>query len=383
MTNQLGPNAPLIGIDGGRTNLNTPALVLDLDAAERNIQAMSEHCRGTNQKLRPHGKSHKSSEIARWQINAGAVGICCATIREAEVMVENGINGVLITSPVTSHAKIARLIAVNQNADELMVVVDNPETIATIASVKANQKSTKLLRLLVDFDMGLHRTGASDVDSALEVAHSIARKDGLAFRGVQAYAGHLQHIEDFDIRLKKMSVQAERLKNLVTRLGAEGLHPEIVSGGGTGTYDIDHRFDLFTELQAGSYVFTDVQYDEVALKKGLASPFQTSLTVQATIVSTAHNTHAVTDAGLKSFATDGPEPKLFNGAPSGSKYKFMGDEHGAVVYPSGTNERLKVGDAVSCIIPHCDPTVNLYDHYHCVRGDRLIEIMRIDARGNP
>ena len=141
MTNQLGPNAPLLGIGGGRTNLSTPALVLDLDAAERNIQAMSEHCRGTNQKLRPHGKSHKSSEIARWQINTGAVGICCATIREAEVMVENGINGVLITSPVTSHAKIARLIAVNQNADELMVVVDNPETLQLSRALKPIRKA--------------------------------------------------------------------------------------------------------------------------------------------------------------------------------------------------------------------------------------------------
>lgn len=383
MTNQLGPNAQLVGIDRGRTNFSTPALVLDLDAAKRNILAMSEHCRGTSQGLRPHAKSHKSSEIARWQIDADAVGICCATIREAEVMVENGITGVLITSPVTSHAKITRLIALNQNADELMVVVDDPETVATIANIRANQKSTKLLPLLVDFDIGLHRTGASDIDSALEVAHSIASMDGLAFRGVQAYAGHLQHIEDFDIRLEKMRAQAERLQNLVIRLGAEGLHPKIVSGGGTGTHDIDHRFDLFTELQAGSYIFTDVQYDEVDLKKETTSPFQTSLTVQATIVSTAHDTHAVTDAGLKSFATDGPDPKLFDGAPSGSTYKFMGDEHGAVVYPSGTNERLQVGDVVSCIVPHCDPTVNLYDHYHCVRGDRLVEIIRIDARGNP
>ena len=201
--------------------------------------------------------------------------------------------------------------------------------------------------------------------------------------GVQAYAGHLQHIQNFDKRLEDMASQAKHLQQVVFGLQADGLNPTIVTGGGTGTSDIDHRFDLFTELQAGSYVFTDVQYNAVQLNPESTQLFEPSLMVQASVVSTTHDSHAVIDAGFKSFATDGPTPELSSGAPNGAEYRFMGDEHGAIVYPTGVNDRLKVGDIVSCLVPHCDPTVNLYDHYHCVQGNRLIEILPIDARGNP
>jgi len=383
MQHHLGPNVPLIGIEGGRAKLSTPALTLDLASAQKNIQTMMGHCQRTNQNLRPHAKSHKASAIAQRQVEAGALGICCATIREAETMVDNGIPGVLITSPITSEAKIDRLVALHQRAENLMVVVDDSLTVAAISTAHEKYGSHNQLALLVDFDVGLQRTGARDAHAARKLARCISDTEGLSFIGVQAYAGHLQHIEDFDKRFKQMAGQAERLRQAVSGLRTDGLAPKIITGGGTGTYDIDHRFNLFTELQAGSYLFTDIQYNAVQLSPKSTQLFEPSLLVQASVVSTTHDSHAVIDAGLKSFATDGPTPELFDGAPSGAKYRFMGDEHGAVVYPAGVNERLKVGDMVSCLVPHCDPTVNLYDHYHCIEGDRLIEILPIDARGNP
>ncbi len=377
------PNEHLIGKDGGLLELNTPALILDLDAARTNMSTMVQHCQATNQGLRPHGKSHKSSKIAQLQIEAGALGLCCATIREAETMAKNGIKGILITSPVTSRAKIERLIILNEQAINLMAVVDNIETVTSIRNTLIALKSNKPLRLLVDFDIGTHRTGAPDIGSALKIANTIDSDELLIFEGIQAYGGHLQHIENFDTRFEKMAVQAENIQQLLGTLHKEGLAPNIVTGGGTGTYDIDHHFDVFTELQAGSYIFTDVEYDAVNLTRDSSRPFHTSLTVQATVVSTSHDTHAVTDAGLKSFATDGPLPMLYTGAPANAQYQFMGDEHGAIVYAAETNERLRVGDIVSCVVPHCDPSVNLYDHYHVIQGNHLIEIWPIDARGNP
>jgi len=383
MNRSLGPNTPLIGINGGRAKLSTPVLTLDLASTKRNIQAMMAHCQSTDQMLRPHGKSHKCSKIAQWQIEAGAVGLCCATIHEAEIMVDNGIPGVLITSPVTTEAKIARLIALDHRAENLIAVVDNALTITAIEAACEQAGSREPLALLVDFDVGLHRTGTKNITMARELARRISNSASLRFMGVQAYAGHLQHIQSFDKRLEEMESEAERIQQLIFGLRADGLDPNIVTGGGTGTADIDHRFDVFTELQAGSYVFTDVQYNAVQLNPDSTQLFEPSLMVQASVVSTSHDSHAVIDAGFKSFATDGPTPQIFAGPPTGSEYKFMGDEHGAIVYPTGVNNRLKVGDMVSCIVPHCDPTVNLYDHYHCVQDNRLIEILPIDARGNP
>ena len=383
MNRSLGPNTPLIGIEGGSAKLSTPVLTLNLASAERNIQAMMNHCQSTDQTLRPHGKSHKCSAIAQRQIEAGAVGICCATIREAEIMVDNGVSGVLITSPVTTAAKISRLIALEQRTKNLIAVVDNALTVTAIEAGCDQAGHSEPLALLVDFDIGLHRTGTKNISMARELARRISNSARLRFMGVQAYAGHLQHIQNFDKRLNEMASEAERVQQLIFGLRADGLDPNIVTGGGTGTADIDHRFDVFTELQAGSYVFTDVQYNAVQLNPESTQLFEPSLMVQASVVSTSHDSHAVIDAGFKSFATDGPTPEIFAGAPTGSEYKFMGDEHGAIVYPTGVNDRLKVGDMVSCIVPHCDPTVNLYDHYHCVQGNRLVDILPIDARGNP
>ncbi|MEE2693925.1 MAG: DSD1 family PLP-dependent enzyme [Pseudomonadota bacterium] len=382
MQHYPGPNTHLINIPGSLSHLSTPALILDLEQAEKNIQAMMKHCQQTGQKLRPHAKSHKSSVLAKKQMEAGAVGICCATLREAETMTANGLTGILLTSPIAGAAKINRLITLNQQTSDILAVVDDPATVTSISQAQQQTDPDKTLGLLVDLDIGTHRTGTSNIKEARALALQVANSKNLVFRGIQAYAGHLQHIEDYFDRMAAMTTQAKLLAGLVADLKADGIAPEIVTGGGTGTYDIDHRFDVFTELQAGSYLFTDVQYNTVQLNEEGTKPFGPSLTVLATVVSAIHNTHSVIDAGLKSFATDGPAPEIMHGAPAEATYKFMGDEHGAVVYPPGNNKILHTGDRVSCIVPHCDPTVNLYDNYHCMKGDTLVQIVPIDARGN-
>ena len=379
---ELSPNAHLAGVPGGRWRMHTPALVLDLDAMERNIAAMAAHCRRTGQKLRPHAKSHKSPDVARAQIAAGAVGQCCATLREAETLAAAGIAGLLITSPPTGAAKLARLMALHAAAPDLAVAADTMSGLAALADAAGRAGGAGPLNVVVDFDVGTHRTGARDAAAVVALARFAAAAESLEFAGLQAYYGHLQHIESFDERRAAVKVQSARIREAVAALAAAGLPPPFVTGGGTGTHDIDHRDGAIDELQAGSYVFADVQYDACALTPDDPRPFAPALFVQTTVVNDVHDGHAVIDAGLKSFATDGPAPVLAAGAPAGATYRFLGDEHGAVDY-GPANDRLAVGAQLACQAPHCDPTVNLYDAYHCVRGDTLVDIRPVAARGNP
>ena len=378
---QMSPNAGLVGVPGGRWRLHTPALVLDLDAMERNIAAMAAHCRSVGQALRPHAKSHKSPDIAQAQMAAGAAGQCCATLREAEVLTEAGVSGILVTSPPTGAAKVARLMALHRKAPDLMVVSDTAAHLAALADA-AKAAGAAALKVVVDFDVGSRRTGARDAAAVVALARLAAAAEGLEFAGLQAYYGHLQHIADFDERRAAVKAQSARIREAIAALTEAGLPPALVTGGGTGTHDIDHREGVLNELQAGSYVFADVEYDACALTPENPRPFAPALFVHATVVNDVHDSHAVIDAGLKSFATDGPAPVFADGAPAGATYRFLGDEHGAVDY-GAANERLAVGAQVACQAPHCDPTVNLYDVYHCVRGDVLADIRPVAARGNP
>lgn len=375
----LGPNAALIGQVGSRARLSTPALVLDLDRLERNVAAMAEHCKSVWLDLRPHAKTHKSIRIAKLQVQAGAVGVCCATLGEAEVMAGAGINGTLITSPVVQPAKIGRLARLNQAATGLKVVIDNPHNAVELGL--AAEAMRKKLEVLVDFDVGMGRTGAASESDAVTLARIIRSTRGLEFVGVQAYAGHLQHLADYQGRADLSLEQLRRVSLLVRALEKEGMKPAIVSGGGTGTYDIDHQAGIFTELQAGSYAVMDVEYGDVELTpRPKASPFQPALFVATSVVSNNARGMVTTDAGLKRFATDGPEPRIATGAPKGALYRFFGDEHGCVVF-ADQSQKLELASVIECVVPHCDPTVNLYDYCHCVRGDKLVAIWPVDARG--
>ena len=371
-------HAHLIGRQGSREALNTPALVLDLDALDRNIAAMATLVAAHGVQLRPHAKTHKSVDISRRQIAAGAVGLCCAKIGEAEVLVDGGITGVLITSPVAAPAAIERMAVLAKRSPTLMAVVDHGEVVAAIARALSDRDAT--LDVLIDIDPGIHRTGVACADAAVALASAIAASPRLRYRGVQFYCGAQQHIESFADRRAAIEERTDYLQGVIAALTVAGFAPEIVSGSGTGTHRIDLALGVLTEIQAGSYVFMDKQYLDCDLADSPTPPFETALSVDSRVVSANHKGLVTIDAGFKSLSTDGGVAVVQRGAPADTRFVFMGDEHGALI-GAGIGDQMKPGDAVTLTVPHCDPTVNLYDTYHVVRGDTLIDLWPVSARG--
>ncbi len=370
-------NEDLVGKPGSRAELATPALVLDLDAFERNVAKMADHCKRNGLSLRPHSKTHKSLDIARAQLAAGALGQCCAKLGEAETMGEGGVGSLIVTSPVVTKRGIARAMALNARISDLMLTVDNLDNAHALAV--AAKAAGKPLKVLIDLDPGLHRTGIAPGEPVMALAKQIHADDNLILRGLQCYAGQVMHIEDFAERREKSLVAMKLLGATRDAFRAEGLPCDICSGGGTGSFDIDPEAHVLTELQGGSYIFMDKQYNDVKAGNGASVPFETSLFVQMSVISNNTPGLVTTDAGFKAFSTDAEAPVLLSGAPEGSAYFFFRDEQGGIALPKG--ESLALGASLTAITPHCDPTVNLYDAYHVVRGDTLVAIWPIEARG--
>jgi D-serine deaminase-like pyridoxal phosphate-dependent protein len=375
MTDDLTLHAHLVGRQGSRADLNTPVLVLDGDALERNIAAMAGLVASHGVGLRPHAKTHKSVDIAKRQLAAGASGVCCAKIGEAEVLAEGGIAGILITSPVAAPRAIERLAALAGKAEGLMAVIDHP---AVAARIDAALDTT--LDVIIDIDPGIARTGVASPEAAVTLADAIAGFPNLNYRGVQFYCGRQQHIEAYADRRAAIEERTAYLQTVIAALADAGHAPEIVTGSGTGTHRIDLDLGVFTELQAGSYVFMDKQYLDCDLTGDATVPFETSLGVDARVVSANHSGLVTIDAGYKSLSTDGGVAVVRRGAPEGAFFAFMGDEHAALILP-GIGDDLAPGDPVTLTVPHCDPTVNLYDHYHVVEGETLVAIWPVGARG--
>jgi len=368
----------LIGQQGSRAALNTPVLVLDLDILDRNIAAMAALAKAHGVSLRPHAKTHKSVDIAKRQIAAGAVGLCCAKIGEAEVLADGGITGLLITSPVTAPAAIARLASLAERSAGLIATVDNPAVAARIAAALGDAGAS--LDVLIDIDPGIRRTGVASPEAAVELAEAIAATGNLRLRGVQYYCGMQQHVEDYAERRAAIVERTDYLKSVIAGLSDAGHPPEIISGSGTGTHRIDLGLGVFTEYQTGSYTLMDKQYLDCDLVGDATVPFAPSLAVDARVVSANHEALVTIDAGFKSLSTDGGAAVVTRGAPAETMFVFMGDEHAALIGPE-IGSRLRPGDPVSLTVPHCDPTVNLYDHYHVVQGDTLVAIWPVSARG--
>ncbi|WP_188236478.1 DSD1 family PLP-dependent enzyme [Sphingopyxis sp. LK2115] len=368
----------LIGRQGSRADLNTPVLILDQGALDRNIARMAALTKAAGVALRPHAKTHKSIAIARRQLDAGAVGVCCAKIGEAEVLAGGGITGILITSPVAAPAAIARLATLAGRAEGLMAVVDHPAVAARLDAALAAEGAR--LDVIIDIDPGIARTGVASAESAVALARTIEALPTLTYCGVQFYCGSQQHIESYAERRAAIIERTDYLRDVIAALAAAGFAPSIVTGSGTGTHRIDLDLGVFTELQAGSYVFMDKQYLDCELAEGEAAPFEVALAVDARVVSANHGGLVTIDAGFKSLSTDGGVAVVRRGAPETAFFAFMGDEHAALIAP-GIGDTLRPGDPVSLTVPHCDPTVNLYDHYHVVAGDTLIDIWPVSARG--
>lgn len=376
--NQLGPNFQLIGQNDARHRLNTPALLVDMDVLDRNILKMADFVSTAGFSLRPHAKCHKSVSIAKRQLRAGAIGLCCASIGEAEVMGYAGIQDLLITSPLVTEEKMTRFCTLAQQIDSAKTVVDNPENVEALSVIAVAADIE--LKILVDIDPGMRRTGVSGRSTTVKLAKMINSLPNLVFYGLQCYAGHIQHVADYDKRRELSQKIMDEVAGITDTLIEEGLPPVIISGGGTGTFDIDAQSGVLTELQAGSYIFMDAQYNNVWINDGTPPPFETSLFVQTTVTSANHTGLVTTDAGLKQFAVDGGLPVPVKGLPNGGTYNYAGDEHGFITLPE-TGDSLPMGTRIECAVPHCDPTVNLYNVIHCFRGDALVDIWPVDARG--
>jgi D-serine deaminase-like pyridoxal phosphate-dependent protein len=292
-------------------------------------------------------------------------------------MADAGLDGILVTTPVVTPSMIARLVHAREKVASLAVVVDSTAEIDRLAAIA---RIDRPIDVLVDVDMGLGRDGVAHPEEAVRLARQVSASPALRYRGVQAYYGHLQHVPTLSERLTKVEAQWRHLANMLAALAEAGLGAEIISGGGTGTHHLDLEHGPFTELQPGSYLFMDKQYGVVEIAPG-GSPFQTTLSVAARIVSTVQPDRVIVDAGSKALSTDAGPALIASGAPADAVFQFMGDEHGAVHVPAGSN-RPRLGDLITFTAPHCDPTVNLYDQFHIVQDGRLVDIWPIEARGH-
>ena len=345
--------------------LPTPCLAIDLDAFASNLEKMSRYTCERGIGLRPHAKTHKSVNIARRQLEAGAVGICVATIAEAEVMVRGGVRGLLITGEMVGEPKISRLTRVVRKAPDTMVVVDDVQNVDDLE--KAARDANLQFRVLIDLDIGQNRTGVQPGEPALKLARQISKAKALDLKGICAYAGHVAHVAGFEERRSSSARALAAAVETRKLLRQDGHNVELMSGASTGTYNIDCHIEGLTEMQSGSYIFMDVEYRRIGGRGGdVYEDFSPSLFVLSTVIHRSGG-KAIVDAGLKAFSTDrpfGPEPLEL----SGVRYEFAGDEHGRLVLEN-PNRDIRLGEKLRFIVPHCDPTVNLYDRFFCVRGE--------------
>jgi D-serine deaminase-like pyridoxal phosphate-dependent protein len=355
----------------------TPALIVDLDAFEGNLRAMANQCQRDGCHFRPHAKTHKCPEVARRQVASGARGISTATVAEAEAMVAAGLKGVLLTSPIVEVGKIRRMVAMARAGGDVLLAVGHPLEVDRLA--EAAEAAKVVVDVLVDLDVGDHRFGIAPGRPALDLAGRIGRHPSLRIRGVQAYLGLAAHTKGFEARRK---VSLEALAGAVeTRdaLARAGFDAAFLSCASTGTYNIDSTLPGEVELQSGSYPFMDLEYRAIGGRDSATfDDFKPSLTVLATVVNDNHPGRVSVDAGVKAFATDADVVPEAKGRP-GLTYAFHGDEFGRITAAEGA-ELPRVGDRLEFFVPHCDPTVNLYDRIHAVRGGVVEEEWGIVAR---
>lgn len=353
----------------------TPALIVDLDAFEHNIAVLRERLRQAGMRLRAHAKTHKSADIAKYQLeHGGACGICCQKVSEAEALVAGGINDVLVSNQVVDPAKIERLAQMATRA-RVLVCVDDTGNIDDLSA--AAQRQDASIECLVEIDCGAGRCGVEPGSAAVTLAQKISQSPGLVFAGIQAYQGAAQHIRDYAERGTAITAAAGHAAATVEALAAAGLACDIVAGAGTGSYCFEAASGIYNEMQCGSYVFMDADYQRVLGEDGAPiGEFKNSLFVWTSIMSKARPGHAVCDAGLKVMSAESGLPVVFG--LDDLEYIGISDEHGVIADP---NESLRLNDRLKLIPGHCDPTCNLHDWYVGVRGERVECLWPVSARG--
>ncbi len=356
--------------------VDTPALLLDLDAFEKNVTRLAAAAAGAGIRLRPHAKSHKCPVIALRQMASGAVGVCCQKVSEAEAMVYGGVSDVLVSNQIVGAPKIARLLSLAAQA-RVAVCADDAGNVAALDD--AATAFGVRLPVLVEVNVGADRCGVEPAEPALALARQIAGSRGLRFAGLQAYHGAAQHIRDYARRKEAIQAAAEKTRRTVELLRRHGLACELVSGAGTGTYPFEAASGVWNELQAGSYIFMDADYLKNLRQDGTpGSEFTPSLFVYATVMSRPAKDRAVLDAGLKALSVDSGMPSV--AGMQDVEYLRASDEHGKLTLHD-PGRALPLGSKVRLIPGHCDPTVNMYDWYVCCRNDRVEALWPITARG--
>lgn len=375
MTNNM-PNKHLVDHRDARNNLATPALLLDLPTLEHNLERCAKLCRNDGLRLRPHFKAHKSRDIAKRQLALGADGLSVATVSEAELVADLGAE-ILLTSVISTRVQLNRVVELKRSGAAIILTMDS----LSIAN-KVNERMAtagQCCDVLVDLDMGRHRSGCVTSEEAVNLCRHINQVSALQLRGVQAYAGQLSHQPKLENAQHDYRDFSERLTYILNE--CEALLPEdtIISGGSTGSLPLDGNGPL-NEVQCGSYALMDIEYSVLPYAADGGWPFKQCLTVQTTVLSANWPSHVVTDAGDKRFASKyGRAPMVVRGAPAISDYELLSDEHARVVLPAGS--LLESGNRLECLVPHCDPTVNLFASFHVMEGDSLVALWPIGARG--
>ena len=356
--------------------VDTPALIIDLDAFERNLQRLPERIAGRGVRLRPHAKTHKCPVIALQQIARGAVGVCVQKVGEAEAMVHGGVADVLVTNEIVGRQKLRRLMALAHLA-RLGVCADDAGQIDALAAAAAEAGVT--MPVYVEVNMGGNRCGVEPGAPALALARQVADSPHLAFVGLQAYHGSAQHLRGWEERraaIAEAIAKAGSTRELIER---DGISCPVVTGAGTGSFEFEAASGVYTELQCGSYIFMDADYGRNLDPDGAPTrAFEPSLFVWATVMSRPTTERAIVDAGLKALAFDSGPPVVWD--EPAATYERASDEHGRLAVTGATN-RLFIGDKIRLVPGHCDPTVNLYDWYVGIRGNRVEAIWPITARG--
>jgi D-serine deaminase-like pyridoxal phosphate-dependent protein len=366
-------------MNNSKYELDTPCLVLDLDILDENLSKMQVAASQAGKNLRPHAKTHKCSALSKKQIEAGAIGVCAAKVSEAQALVKAGVENVLITGPVATPRKISRMLDVLNESPTLMVAVDSHEAVTLLAAALRARRMR--MDVLLDLDAGLHRTGANPA-RALDLASLILSMPELQLRGIQAYAGQVQHIVNYEER-KSASLGCLQAPSAVYReLHSSVESCTIFSASGTGTFDIDSEIPELTEMQVGSYALMDAEYLGIGSAQNPArfASFEPALRLLTTVVSSNQADFVTVDAGLKALYRDGGIPEVIGAQHSGLVYNWFGDEYGRINGPTG-KELPAIGTVLELVTSHCDPTINLFDHFSLTRGSEVVGEWLIDLRG--
>ncbi len=374
---EVGYNVPAaVGMD--EKDIQTPALVIDLGALERNIRKMGDWAKAHGMRHRVHGKMHKSVDVAKLQMDmGGACGVCCQKVSEAEAFARGGINDVLVSNQVRDPQKIDRLARMPKLGARTICCVDDIDNVADLS--EAAQRHGTEIECLVEIDCGAGRCGVTTTPEVVAIATAIDAASGLKFGGIQAYQGAMQHLDDYEERKTKIDVAVGMVKDAVDALKAEGLECDIVGGGGTGSYYFEGTSGVYNELQCGSYAFMDADYGRILDKDGKRidqGEWENALFILTSVMSHAKVDKAICDAGLKAQSVDSGLPFIFG--RTDVEYVKCSDEHGVIADPDGN---LKVNDKLKLVPGHCDPTCNVHDWYVGVRNGKVETVWPVTARG--